>query len=362
MQNHVTFFSTFAVFAMAAMLSSVASAEIYKYQDAQGNWHFTDRPPKDQASSKIQTKGSAKESLGTDLFAYLQEKFPTETAIEAATLATVTVETPMGSGSGFFITERGHLITNKHVVQFDEEQGDEIQANIEDKEREIESLRRQINLEQSRIRNRTEALADYQRDINTLPDSAQKRREQKHHDYLMEQYRIDKKELARARSILKKGEKEFRDAKRNFEWQRTMASVARNFTIILKDGTELNARLLETSKTHDLALLKLDNYQTPALQTAKRNDAAQGMRVFAIGSPIEQRDSVSEGIISGFDDKFIKTDAAIYPGNSGGPLVLDDGRVIGINTMKRITHKFEGLGYAIGIDTAMQAFGRRLSR
>jgi S1-C subfamily serine protease len=69
------------------------------------------------------------------------------------------------------------------------------------------------------------------------------------------------------------------------------------------------------------------------------------------------KDSVSSGIISGFDGFFLKTDAKIYPGNSGGPLINQRGEVIGINTLKQITHKFEGLGFAISTDAALREFG-----
>jgi S1-C subfamily serine protease len=61
-------------------------------------------------------------------------------------------------------------------------------------------------------------------------------------------------------------------------------------------------------------------------------------------------------VISGFQGTFVKTNAQIYPGNSGGPLVTAQGHVIGINTFKKITHKFEGLGFAISIKVALDAF------
>jgi S1-C subfamily serine protease len=84
------------------------------------------------------------------------------------------------------------------------------------------------------------------------------------------------------------------------------------------------------------------------------------MKVYAIGSPAGVADSVSSGIVSGYDESFIRTDARIYPGNSGGPLVGEDGRVIGINTMKQITRKFEGMGFAIPVWTALEEFRRYL--
>jgi serine protease Do len=71
---------------------------------------------------------------------------------------------------------------------------------------------------------------------------------------------------------------------------------------------------------------------------------------------VRLRNSVSAGVISGFEGVFVKTNAQIYPGSSGGPLVTAQGRVIGINTFKKLTHKFEGLGFAISIKKALDAF------
>ena len=71
-------------------------------------------------------------------------------------------------------------------------------------------------------------------------------------------------------------------------------------------------------------------------------------------------DSVSSGVLSGYDPDYIRTDARIYPGNSGGPLIASDGKVIGINTMKLITHKFEGIGFAIPLSIAFEEFDHYL--
>ncbi len=79
--------------------------------------------------------------------------------------------------------------------------------------------------------------------------------------------------------------------------------------------------------------------------------------MYAIGSPAGLKDSVSAGVISGYDGNYIRTDAKIYPGNSGGPLANQKGEVIGVNTLKEITHKFEGLGFAIPLDAAIREFG-----
>ena len=106
------------------------------------------------------------------------------------------------------------------------------------------------------------------------------------------------------------------------------------------------------SQTLDLALLKLNGYRTPVLSPAENSYGTQGETVYAIGNPIDLRNSVSRGIISGFEGGFLKTDAKIYPGNSGGPLVNLAGEVIGITSAKIAQVGVEGMGYAISIDTA----------
>jgi S1-C subfamily serine protease len=103
-------------------------------------------------------------------------------------------------------------------------------------------------------------------------------------------------------------------------------------------------------------LLKVDGYTTPFLETADPHASAHGDPVYAVGNPVKLRNSVAAGVISGFEGQFVKTDAKIYLGNSGGPLVTAAGRVIGVNTFKRLTHKFEGLGFAISIAVVLDAF------
>ena len=114
--------------------------------------------------------------------------------------------------------------------------------------------------------------------------------------------------------------------------------------------------MVEISKDHDLALLKVDGYTTPFLTPEDPFASAQGEPVYAIGNPVKLRNSVTAGVVSGFEGVFVKTNAQIYPGNSGGPLVTAQGRVIGINTFKKLTHKFEGLGFAISINVALDTF------
>ncbi len=81
-----------------------------------------------------------------------------------------------------------------------------------------------------------------------------------------------------------------------------------------------------------------------------------GQQVYAIGSPLQLNNSVTSGVISNFRGDYIQTNSEIYPGNSGGPLVTADGLVVGVNTMKLITEKFEGIGFALNIEEVLTEF------
>lgn len=135
-----------------------------------------------------------------------------------------------------------------------------------------------------------------------------------------------------------------------------MAGLSKSFTIFLADNTKLYIRLVAVSQAHDLALLKLDGYRVPSLKPAQAARLAQSDPVYAIGNPIKLKNSVTSGVFSGFEQGFIQTNAQIYPGNSGGPLVNSKGEVLGVNTFKKLTRKFEGLGFAIPIQVALQDF------
>jgi serine protease Do len=111
--------------------------------------------------------------------------------------------------------------------------------------------------------------------------------------------------------------------------------------IQLADDREFEASVVGTDPPTDLALLKIDGDQLPSLEYGDSDTLEVGDWVLAIGSPFNLRRTVSAGIVSAkgranvgivaFED-FIQTDAAVNPGNSGGPLVDLEGRVVGINT------------------------------
>jgi S1-C subfamily serine protease len=351
------------VLGLTAALSAAdpGFAQIYKYQDERGQWHFSDRPPagQEQAVTAV-AQPAADKTAGKDLKASLYEKHPPQTPVQEATLGTVMIKTPLGSGSGFFVSEAGHILTNRHVITPNENQLDEVQVRIAETERQLTAYRERLAVEDAQLKKRQKDLADYETYVRSLREGPRKQEEQANYQLLLKQYRQWDKDISQKRREFREKQAVFETEQREFNWKRNVAGSRRQYTVVLKDGTELNAYRVAVSGNHDLALLQLDGFRTPQLKAATRLEIGQGMRVFALGNPIGIHDSISAGVVSGFEGNFVRTDAKIYPGNSGGPLVLEDGRVVGINTMKRITHQFEGLGYAIDIDTALQEFTSHL--
>lgn len=118
----------------------------------------------------------------------------------------------------------------------------------------------------------------------------------------------------------------------------------------------MNAKLVGVDQLTDLAVLKIDAKDLPALQFADSSLLKQGQIVFAFGSPQGLENSVTMGVVSATERQidpdnpaiYIQTDAPINPGNSGGPLVDVDGKVVGINTfIISESGGNEGLGFAI---------------
>ncbi len=132
---------------------------------------------------------------------------------------------------------------------------------------------------------------------------------------------------------------------------------ADELTVTLNEGSkEYSARIIGTDKTTDLALLKIDAKQLPAIVIANSNDVKVGEWVLAVGNPLGLNNTVTAGIVSAKArslgangvESFIQTDAAINAGNSGGALVNTRGELIGINAMLYSqTGSYSGYGFAI---------------
>ena len=134
----------------------------------------------------------------------------------------------------------------------------------------------------------------------------------------------------------------------------------------LSDRRELPAKLVGSDAETDVALLKVDESRLPAVRLGDSGTLKPGQWVVAIGSPFGFDHSVTAGIVSAVGRSsqiagqqyvpFIQTDVAINRGNSGGPLLDIEGRVVGINSqIFSNTGGFMGVSFAIPIETAMRS-------
>ncbi len=131
----------------------------------------------------------------------------------------------------------------------------------------------------------------------------------------------------------------------------------------LSDGTLVSASLLAASALVDIAVLKVNvDHVLPRLEWGNSDDLQTGDPVLTIGNALGWGTSVSAGIVSGLNrnlmdspfDNYIQTDASINHGNSGGPLINRDGKVVGIDTalFNPVGEGFIGIGFAIPASTA----------
>ena len=135
---------------------------------------------------------------------------------------------------------------------------------------------------------------------------------------------------------------------------------ASKMRVKLYDGRLLDATLVGTDPTTDVALVKVDGKNLPSLPFGSSDDLRLGEWVLAIGSPFDLQSTITAGIVSAKArnlgaipneyriESFIQTDAAVNPGNSGGALVNTRGELVGINTLiKSATGVYMGYSFAI---------------
>ncbi len=141
------------------------------------------------------------------------------------------------------------------------------------------------------------------------------------------------------------------------------------YSVLLNDGRTLDAKVVGRDASNDVALLKVEGSGFPFLTFAGKGDVKLGQGVVSIGNALgEFRNTVSVGVVSGLErditagsarqgtterlHSIIQTDAAINEGNSGGPLLNFQGKVIGMNTA--VASGAENIGFAIPVDDLLR--------
>jgi serine protease Do len=143
---------------------------------------------------------------------------------------------------------------------------------------------------------------------------------------------------------------------------------AEDIEVTFHDGARVPARLLKATQLIDVALIKVDvDHKLPAVSWGDSDKLQVGDPVFAVGNALSVGISVSGGLVSGLNrnimdspyDDYIQTDAAINHGNSGGPLVDANGKVVGIDTaIISPTQASAGVGFAIPSHNARDVITR----
>ncbi len=151
-----------------------------------------------------------------------------------------------------------------------------------------------------------------------------------------------------------------------------VVALGRSITVTASDGSQQGARVVAVDRPHDLAILELEHpIPGAAPLVTEMLPAPVGTPVLAIGHPFALLDRINrrldgllywtatQGIVSERSDEFLQTDAAVNPGNSGGPLLACDGHVLGLVTAKL---GGEAIGFAVPmarVDALMPAIGRQ---
>lgn len=264
------------------------------------------------------------------LAAQLEAEWTVSNSIEAARNATVSIVSPWGSGSGFFVDDTGTIITNRHVIQFDQKQ---LQRLVD----QAASLKKQLDNERNNIRLTKKQLGSI--------------RDREVKDQVRANLRLREEQYAQYHRV-------YEDLRQRIETIE-QGDFLNSGKVILIDGSEYQPGSLELSENSDLAKISIHVYNSPYIRYAAASEYPdQGKTVYTIGSPSGLSHTITSGIISGYreldGEKYIQTDAPINPGNSGGPLINEQGKVLGVNTM--ILRNTEGIGFAVPFSTVRGEF------
>lgn len=148
-----------------------------------------------------------------------------------------------------------------------------------------------------------------------------------------------------------------------------VADSEADYMVLLEDEREFKAEILARDPVNDIAMLKINEDDLPTVSLGDSTEVKLGEKVIAIGNALGRfTNTVSTGIISGLSRNIkaqspkqrrtqrlkdlIQTDAAVNPGNSGGPLVNMQGEAIGINAA--MVHRAENIGFALPVNSAQR--------
>ncbi len=244
--------------------------------------------------------------------------------------STVSIKSDLGLGAGFFVSSECYILTNKHVVSFDEKKLDHI---IDQLESSNNSLRKLSNVIAEKHELFTHECSDCSQDARESNVSSEM---------------IKREKLS---SIINDAEKKIYNLKYKLVYE-----------VTLPNEEKYTGHLLKMSDDYDLALMKINEVDCTFLQKGNEENLNYGDTIYAIGNPSGFGHTISSGVFSRIEgdgtERMIQTDASVNPGSSGGPIINDQGLVFGVVTQKRMD--LEGIGFAIPISIAFEEFSEHL--
>ncbi len=373
--------AVFLVFVLLFWSSDFCMGKIYKYKNENDVWVFTDTPPElpegseqvEQMDGMIEEK---KDISSGDIRIRPVADLKSEKSIETAKNATAAIQTPIHYAAGFFITPDGFLLTNRHVLLCDEYP---IKGNKRDKEYSLSNIRKLNRAFADKSAFLHWDVSDMEEEydsILSINDPAKRKAGLEKYKEKERHLEKRKNDLMRRIENLHSSISLIRNSIEQNGYGIPFAKISDTYTIRLQDGSEHEAALAAEDEEHNLALLKLNGVETPYLAPVKPDSIPLRAPVFVITYPSMNWEASANGILSGLDKPivktafsgvfsgleghFIKTDAPINSRNTGGPLITWKGGVLGVSTSLRLTKEYEGLGFAISIETALKVFKREL--
>lgn len=323
--------SSSGVYVIALALVSAVIYFVSSSDDSEGkadtpsSAQNSDTPSTAQNSTTPSTEGTA-----SSLAQQFSEKFNPKNRIENARNATVFIQTDWGSiGSGVIVTPDCWVLTNKHVLVFDDEEAKKSAYNDADVN---SSLKEAIRARQNRIMEL----------LNLRSNMAANGASYEEIQDINKEIEALKEEISQLPQMYKESIDSEIDVYKH-------DSESSTYKVSVVDQTEFDIQNVTFSESHDLAAFQLPASGCPFVKLSSNRDIPLGTRLYTVGNPSGLDYTVTSGVFSGYrnseEGEMIQTDAPINPGNSGGPLITEQGDLVGINTM--ILLGTEGIGFAI---------------
>jgi S1-C subfamily serine protease len=330
----------------ALLLTAVASAALafwYMHGAGDGTMPVPAAPaaPLAQAaaaSSEVAITPAAaaagSKSAQPGLAGQLARTAPARNSIESARNATVQIKTGWGSGSGFIIDARCHVITNRHVVDTNGARvAKDVLGNSGVQQR-LTDTEQQLRVNLARALQARSALSGQAGTHLQIID-------------------LDSR-IAQMQAMLA----DLPGRVRGDISEKVEKSGRSGFAVKLVDGTQFDSLHAQLADGRDLALFQLPAENCPHIPAGDSLGLMQGERLYTVGNPQGLAYTVTSGIFSGNrgngSQRLLQTDAPINQGNSGGPLITEGGQVVGINTM--VMNGAQGIGFAIPIEAVFEEF------